>query len=500
MPASLPRVTASPRPVRRTPLAACVVPLFAFASATELAHAANVWTVDSCDEASSGDSNARTGTLRFAAAHAASGDTIDASGLACSTISLTTGAITFNQDDITLVGPDASTLTISGKQNIAAALITHNGYGTLTLKHLDLYYTNNTRVAGYVHGGCVYSYANIELDHVRATHCNATTGAGNVAGGGVFAHSDMTMKFSTITFNQAHGTTGARAGGAYAKHHLRIEYSTIDHNTVYSSYASFGGAGGGVFAKGLMLRNSTVSNNHSHGDGGGIAVVESAYGGDYLKMYSSTLSGNSADHWMGGGYVSAPVVAVYNSTIAFNSAAAGNRFIAPGLVLSTVFGPVTATLQNSIFSNNSTATVVPVDNYGITEYDLGTVLVGPVGQQTPVTFNAAPANNLIRSTFAAGLPADTLHGSSCPLLGPLRDNGGPTPTHALLSGSAAIDAGNNMLALAQDQRGVEGDPGPPYAFARESNGVADIGAYEVQQGDRIFATSGEGCVLQPPGT
>jgi hypothetical protein len=66
-----------------------------------------------------------------------------------------------------------------------------------------------------------------------------------------------------------------------------------------------------------------------------------------------------------------------------------------------------------------------------------------------------------------------------PLLGPLQDNGGPTPTMALLPGSPAIDAGDNADAPDWDQRG-EG-------FARvvgildPDNPVIDIGAYEVQQ-------------------
>jgi hypothetical protein len=59
-----------------------------------------------------------------------------------------------------------------------------------------------------------------------------------------------------------------------------------------------------------------------------------------------------------------------------------------------------------------------------------------------------------------------------PLLGPLLDNGGPTLTHALLSGSPAIHAGNNAYATDWDQRG----PGYP----RIVNGIIDIGAFEVQ--------------------
>ncbi|CAN0369716.1 unnamed protein product, partial [Ectocarpus sp. 4 AP-2014] len=62
------------------------------------------------------------------------------------------------------------------------------------------------------------------------------------------------------------------------------------------------------------------------------------------------------------------------------------------------------------------------------------------------------------------------------LLLPLADNGGPTPTHALLVGSPAIDAGNSTLAT--DQRGV-GRPADLVLFndALSGNG-SDIGAFE----------------------
>jgi hypothetical protein len=303
------------------------------------------------------------------------------------------------------------------------------------------------------------------------------------------------MKFCTIALSQVHATSGARAGGAYARNHLRVEYSTIDHNTVYSSDANFGGAGGGLFAAAILLRNSTVSNNYSKGDGGGIAVVRTGMSGDYLKMYSSTVSGNSAGHFVGGGYASVPITAVYNSTIAFNSSATGNRFFSPGLTLSTYFTPMTATLQSTLMSDNTVDVPDPRGD-GSTEYDLGAALGGTAEVPVPITFNTAPANNFIRRTMVGGIPSDTIQGS-CPLLGPLRGNGGPTQTHALLSGSAAIDAGNNVLATLQDQRGLIDDAGPPYPYARESNGIADVGAFELQQEDAIFATSAEACVPIP---
>lgn len=55
-----------------------------------------------------------------------------------------------------------------------------------------------------------------------------------------------------------------------------------------------------------------------------------------------------------------------------------------------------------------------------------------------------------------------------PKLGPLADNGGSTKTMALLPGSPAIDGGDDVPALAQDQRGVE----------RPQGLRSDIGAFE----------------------
>jgi hypothetical protein len=61
-----------------------------------------------------------------------------------------------------------------------------------------------------------------------------------------------------------------------------------------------------------------------------------------------------------------------------------------------------------------------------------------------------------------------------PMLGPLQNNGGPTFTHALLSGSPAINAGDPVFSPPPtfDQRG----PGYP----RVSGGRIDVGSFELQ--------------------
>ena len=66
--------------------------------------------------------------------------------------------------------------------------------------------------------------------------------------------------------------------------------------------------------------------------------------------------------------------------------------------------------------------------------------------------------------------------NTSPLLGPLADSGGPTPTHAHLSGSTATDRGASTGCSTTDQRG---QPRP-----RDGDGsttpICDVGAYELQ--------------------
>lgn len=78
-------------------------------------------------------------------------------------------------------------------------------------------------------------------------------------------------------------------------------------------------------------------------------------------------------------------------------------------------------------------------------------------------------------TCVNGTNSNNLTGD--PNLGPLQNNGGPTPTHALLAGSIAIDAGSSTLT--QDQRGMPRPVNDPNS-ANGAGNLADIGSFEVQ--------------------
>jgi len=166
----------------------------------------------------------------------------------------------------------------------------------------------------------------------------------------------------------------------------------------------------------------------------------------------------------GGGGVIAAGGVISNSTITLNSATGGASNRTPGTAtgggLGYRFGAggTSESLRSTIVAGN-TATSAPDIAGTSTSSSLGNNLIGIAGG----------------SGFVNGSKGDQVGTSAVPIdprLGPLADNGGPTPTHGLLTGSPAINAGSNALGLTTDQRG----PG----FARVDGPAADVGAFEFQ--------------------
>ena len=458
------------------PLAACVAAALALAS--PFAVGAATWTVNTCDQGNTGSGT--TGSLRYAATNAVSGDTIDMTGLTCSTISLTTGAIVFTQNAITLNGPGMANLTVTGKYkgNVEKdRIFTHNGTGTFSVNNLSVSEGYRYVASGYAQGGCIYSAGTASLSHVGVYFCGAYAKAsGRGQGGGVYAKNAVDVKYSHVILNTAAAAPGhgGYGGGVYAGANFTAKYSTISANTAGKN-GGFGVGGGVVLLGSGSVIASTISGNTAKDNGGGIYAHNFfTSASNSLTIENSTISGNSAGYYTGGVAVNAGKVYLDNSTIVFNTANRGRfgsypfTYRAPGVATSDAYGPVAVTMQSTLIANNT---------YGSIEYDLSV----PKRSGTTVTFSGA--NNLVRATFAA-VPAGTIK-ISCPLLGPLRNNGGLTQTHALLSHSPGIDQGNNSLNLTWDQRGS------PYA--RVSGSAADIGAYEVQQADVIFNNGFDGC-------
>ena len=113
------------------------------------------------------------------------------------------------------------------------------------------------------------------------------------------------------------------------------------------------------------------------------------------------------------------------------------------------------------------------------------------------TVDSASSFNLIGTGGSGGLTNGTNNnqvGVSDPRLSTLANNGGPTLTHALLTGSPAVDAGSNAN-LPPDTFDLDGDGNTSEAIPFDQRGMGfnrsvdgngdgtatvDIGAYELQ--------------------
>jgi predicted outer membrane repeat protein len=202
---------------------------------------------------------------------------------------------------------------------------------------------------------------------------------------------------------------------------VTISNSTLSSNSASTSGGAIYNEAVSHFAVGparatLTINNSTLSDNSASTSGGGIYNVALTSHGDSarLTITNSTLSGNSAASFGGGIYNDGATVTIGETIL--NAGASGAN-------IDNNFGTITSL------------------GYNLSSDDASAVLNG-TGDQN----------------------------STSPLLGPLQNNGGSTFTHALLTGSPAIDAGAPPLDF--DQRGPN--------FARVVNGRIDIGAFEVQ--------------------
>ena len=251
---------------------------------------------------------------------------------------------------------------------------------------------------------------------------------------------------------------------------------TISGFTIRKSHA--GTTGGGIDNENnsiVTINNCTVSGN-SAGLGGGI------FNGGTLTIANSTVSGNSAS--TGGGTYNdgAGTETITNSTFSGNMATPSGGGI---------FNLNTLVLTNSTLSGNSAG-------FGGGVYNLGTVQIGDTilnmsaisssGTITSLGYNLSSDNG---GGFLTG-PGDQINTN--PLLGPLQNNGGPTFTHALLTGSPATDAGDPNFTPPPffDQRG----PG----FDRVVNGRIDKGSFEVQAGGTPTPTATASPTATPTAT
>ena len=222
-------------------------------------------------------------------------------------------------------------------------------------------------------------------------------------------------------------------------------YTEIDQSSISRNQASDNG--GGISNNGIVYAvNSTIDSNIAGGQGGGAISLTSNSANAIvdLTLQTTTISGNQAEE--AGAVYSTSNLVLFGVTIASNSARTSGG----------IFTDDTEFFRNAIVANNvatGSGSPIPSDVTGFLDdvaYSLIRSLNGTFGVTSGVNGNLTGVD---------------------PKLGPLRNNGGRTRTHAIAPTSPAVNAGDPQNSFGTlDQRGR-----PRTTLAR-----VDMGSYEVQ--------------------
>lgn len=336
----------------------------------------------------------------------------------------------------------------------------------------DCEFTGNTVSSDYINasGSAIFNEGKLDMNRCLIAK-NNTDGIDNIMvkaianGRGLTTNPDVTMSIrnSRIESNIGGGVSNKSRAGSK----LTIDASSIKYNS-----ASFGG---GVENDNIaVITNSTIAFNTSKSGGGGLATSSSLQEQSLTLInttisgnYSMDLSGSSISTDQGGGGIFSPSghVFIVNSTITSNRSQSKGGGLAIGFPNTTTQGEVL--IKNSIVAGNVSERSTTDDcSIGSTYASIvlaGTnVLADGGGCQTEEGHSIIiPSNRIFRD-----------------VLDVLRDNGGPTETHALFSGSPAVDAADPVCMdlenqeVSADQRG--------YSRSR-----CDIGAFELNSENNI---------------
>lgn len=429
------------------------------------AASARTWYVNGVSGSDSNDCKSSTTgckTIGHAISLVASGDSIRVAA-AMYTENLTIGI------SLKILGSGAQTTILDGG-GVGRVVTISSADAHVTLSRVTIRNgLSSTAGGGISNTGTLKVINSTVTENVASIFCGQE-GCG-VVGGGIYNRATLTISNSTVEDNSAKagsfGSAVAEGGGILNMGRLLINNSTISGNAASAAGQTIHSAGGGIYNQGTVRINNSTLGGNGAGYGGAIYTLE--VGGTTIN--NSTLGGNSADS-AGGGIFNGGNhrLTINNSTLGGNSAAFGGAIYNGG---------GTVMINNGTLGGNSADSVGGIVNTSGGSTALQNSIVANNTNGNCFSSLTSKGYNLSSDNSCNFNNAGDLNNTD-PLLGPLQNNGGPTQTMALPSGSPAIDAGNpngctdgHGHLLKTDQRGM------PRPGAKDTGGC-DMGAYESQ--------------------
>ena len=364
-------------------------------------------------------------------------------------------------------------LTVAG----AGTVITGND----TFGLLAVTTTGTTTLGGLAlsRGSATVGGAVATTGPLTVTDSTFTDNTSTNLGGAINSQSTLVITDSTFTGNESTADSG---GGVWATTSVEVTRSVFTGNVTatYGAAVISGGpvtavdsvfdanvaplAAGAIAGNGVLTAVRSTFTNHASYSGSAL------YTGGEVVAIDSTFAGNSAT-----GYGSA--IAALGGVTATNSTFVDNVSTNPGVATIVTYGAAKIAY--------STLTQAPTVDAGVlvagsTIELFGSVLQAPGEAAVACSTNATSwGYNLVDDT-SCGLAGtgDVQRAGIDPLLGPLGDNGGPTPTRMPRPTSPLLGAIPNAAcrtvplatAVVTDQRGA---PRPT-----EPVGTCDVGAVQ----------------------
>ena len=434
-------------------------------------------------------------------------------GIGADTIELASSAV-YELDEVTVnyFGPNGlptigSNVTIEGRNSTIRRapvapefrIFVVNSSGNLTLN--DVTFENGA--AGVYAGGALYNYGGMLMLTGSTVTGNSASGAG-----GIYNNSGtVTLTDSEISFNT--GTAGV--GGLSSTASTGDAVVVIERSLIHGNYAIDSGAGGIYSVTGashqaeLHISGSEITDNTTVYSGGGIrtentvvTIEDSTFSGNHAgyfcaglllvggsgdidrTTFSGNTVGNTVDYGTGGGLcVSDNTTNISNCTISGNQVfgpSTGQFMSGRGGGLSLIGGAFGAAptvdtvviVEDSTICDNTAETI----GGGISVYRYAGTMGVELQLRNTIVADNSEGGGAVFGNCAEGSPAvitstdfNLADDATCNLIGtndlvvpdvmlaPLADNGGPTWTHQPLTGSPAVDSGDDAMCPEFDQNG-----------------------------------------------